>query len=139
MRLYAALAASLFAATLACGGGKAGVEANRCGQDPTFQPTLGIPTPALASARPAATVERAVVIGVWSDCVRPQTAAVRVGQLIQWQAREKGVAAEIVLEDGPSLGHVRHVLEYTFARSGTFRYHVRDSPAIGGTLVVSPE
>jgi hypothetical protein len=139
MSLNATLAASLLAATLGCGGGNAGVEASRCGQDPTFRPTLGIPTPAVASARPAATVERAVVIGVWSDCVRPQTAAVRLGQLVQWQAREEGVAAEIVLEDGTSLGHVRHVLEYTFARSGTFRYHVHDSPAIGGTLVVSPE
>lgn len=90
----------------------------------------------VASARPAAAVENAVVIGVWADCVRPLMATVRMGQLVQWQAREEGLVAEIVLEDGTSLGHVRHVLEFTFARAGTYRYHLRESPASGGTIVV---
>jgi plastocyanin len=62
-------------------------------------------------------------------------ATVLVGQLVQWQAREE-IAPEIVLDGGTSLGHVRHVLELTFARPGTYRYHLRDSPTVGGTLVV---
>ena len=126
---------ALFAVALACGAGNAQIVASRCGQEPTFQPTLGIPTPQVASARPAATAETAVVIGVWSDCVRPQMATVRLGQLVQWQAKE-GIAPEIVLDDGTSLGQVRHVLELTFGRPGSYRYHFRDSPAVGGTLVV---
>lgn len=89
----------------------------------------------VASGRPAATAERAVIIGVWSDCVRPQMATVRQGQLVQWQAKEE-IAPELVLDDGTSLGHVRHVLELTFARPGTYRYHLRDQPTAGGTLVV---
>lgn len=128
---------SLMAAALAaCAPSSAGGAASRCGQEPTFQPQLGVPTPGLASAMPAATIEKAVVIGVWSDCVRPQMAAVRVAQLVQWQAKEGGISPEIVLEDGTSLGHVRHVLELIFAHPGTFRYHLRDSPTVGGTLVV---
>lgn len=129
-------AASILAAALACGAGNTQVATSRCGQEPTFQPGLGGPTPAVATATAAATVEKAVIIGVWSDCVRPQTATVRLGQLVQWQAKEE-VAAEIVLEDGTSLGHVRHVLEFRSARTGTFRYHFRDTPAVGGTLVIS--
>ncbi len=137
MRPRATFAAtSLFAVALACGAGNAQVVASRCGQEPTYLPQLGVPTPGLASATPAATIGKAVVIGVWSDCVRPQVATVRLGQLVQWQARE-GAAPEIVLEDGTSLGHVRHVLELTFAHPGTLRYHFRQSPAVGGTLVVS--
>lgn len=137
-RPHAALAAvSLLAATLAaCASGNSDVVASRCGQRPTFQASLGVPTPALASAPPAATVEKAVVIAVWSDCVRPQTAIVRSGQLVQWQAAEDGITPEIVLEDGTSLGHVRHALEFRFTSPGTYRYHLRDTPAVGGTLVV---
>ena len=81
-------------------------------------------------------MESAVVIGVWSDCVRPQTATVRSGQLVQWQAAEAGIVPEIVLEEGTSLGQVRPVLEFRFVRPGTYRYHFRDSAAVGGTLVV---
>jgi plastocyanin len=89
----------------------------------------------VASALPAQTMEQAVAIGVWSDCVRPLTATVRVGQRVQWQAKE-GIAPEIILDDGTSLGQVRHVLELTFAHPGTLRYHLRDSPGVRGTLVV---
>ena len=137
-RPYAALAAvSLSAVTLAaCVSGNSDVAASRCGQRPTFQPAIGVPTPGLASAPPAATVESAVVIGVWSDCVRPQTVTVRSGQLVQWQAAEEGISPEIVLEDGTSIGQVRHVLEFRFVRPGTYRYHFRDSPAVSSTLIV---
>lgn len=128
--------AVLLTATLAaCACGNAA--ASRCGQLPTLQPTLGVPTPAVASAAPAATAESVVGIGVWSDCVRPETVTVRSGQLVQWAAAEEGIAPEIVLEDGTSLGQVRHVLEFRFTRAGTFRYHLRDSPAVIGTIVVN--
>jgi hypothetical protein len=136
MRSRAASATvTLLAVALACGAGNAQGVASRCGDEPTFQPTLGVPTPHVASAPPTATLEKMVVIGVWSDCVRPQMATVLVGQLVQWQAKEE-IAPEIVLEDGTSLGHVRHVLELTFPRPGSYRYHFRDLPAVSGTLVV---
>lgn len=112
-------------------------QASRCGQLPTFRPTLGVPTPALASPdtiAPAA--EKTVGIGVWSDCVRPQSVTVQVGQLVQWAAAEEGIAPEVVLDDGTSLGWVRHVLEYRFTRPGTYRYHLRERPDVVGTIVV---
>jgi len=73
---------------------------------------------------------------VWSDCFRPETTSARPGQLVQWGAAEAGIAPEIVLEDGTSLGIVRHVLEFRFSQPGTYRYHLRDSPQVTGTIVV---
>lgn len=117
----------------------AATNASRCGQLPTLQPTLGVPTPAVASPNAStttATPDTTVGILVWSDCVRPQTVSARSGQLVQWAAAEEGIAPEIVLEDGTSLGQVRHVLEFRFARPGTYRYHLREFPAVLGTIVV---
>jgi hypothetical protein len=116
----------------------AATNASRCGQLPTLQPTLGVPTPALASpnASTAATAETTVSILVWSDCVQPQTVTAHSGQLVQWAAAEAGIAPEIVLEDGTSLGQVRHVLEFRFVRPGRYRYHLREFPAVLGTIVV---
>lgn len=112
--------------------------ASRCGQLPTLQPTLSAPTPAVASpnASTGVTTETTVGILVWSDCVRPQTATAHAGQLVQWAAAEEGIAPEIVLEDGTSLGKVQHVLEFRFSRSGTYRYHLREFPSVLGTIVI---
>lgn len=46
------------------------------------------------------------------------------------------MAPEIVLEDGTSLGRIQHVLEYRFAQAGTYRYDVRSSPRVTGTIIV---
>lgn len=105
---------------------------------PTFQPS-GAPTPQRAVGTPTSTVGPAAVIGTWADCFRPETATARPGQLVQWQQAEEGIAPEIVLEDGTSLGRVQHVLEYRFARAGTYRYYLRGSPNVRGTIVVSGE
>jgi len=90
----------------------------------------------VSTAPPSATAEQTVGIGVWSDCFRPETTSARPGQLVQWGAAEAGIAPEIVLEDGTSLGIVRHVLEFRFSQPGTYRYHLRDSPQVTGTIVV---
>jgi plastocyanin len=94
------------------------------------------PTPAVASPPVSANVEVAVVIGAWSDCFRPESADARPGQLVQWQAAEAGITPELVLDNGASLGRVQHVLEFRFVQPGTYRYHVRSSPQVTGTIVV---
>ena len=109
--------------------------AARCGERPLSQ-TGSAPTPLVSTAQPSATAEQTVGIGVWSDCFRPETTSARPGQLVQWGAAEAGIAPEIVLEDGTSLGIVRHVLEFRFSQPGTYRYHLRDSPQVTGTIVV---
>lgn len=119
----------------ACGDGR-GVVTSQCGEHPRSSVQSGIPTPAVATSLPAATVEPAVVIGVWSDCVRPETASARAGQLVQWQAVEAGIAPEIVLADGTSLGRIQPVLEHRFGQAGTYRYEVRSSPRVTGTIIV---
>lgn len=131
------LAAMLSVVTLACAAGSSG-GASRCGVSPTFQAS-GAPTPQRALGTPASTVGPAAVIGTWADCFRPETVTARPGQLVQWQAREEGIAPEIVLEDGSSLGRVQHVLEHQFSRAGTYRYHVRASPSVRGTIEVVSE
>jgi len=107
----------------------------QCGERPPFQ-SGSAPTPLVSTALPSATAEQAVGIDVWSVCFRPETTSARPGQLVQWGAAEAGIAPEIVLEDGTSLGTVRHVLEFRFSQPGTYRYHLRDSPQVTGTIVV---
>ncbi len=119
----------------ACGDGR-GVATSQCGEHPRSSVQSGISTPAVATSLPSATAEHAVVIGVWSDCIRPETASARAGQLVQWQAVEAGTGPEIVLEDGTSLGRIQHVLEYRFGQLGTYRYEVRSSPRVTGTIIV---
>lgn len=139
MRMFRAVPAALLSAVvLACGVGPPGTATSRCGIYPTFQPT-GAQTPqrALVPASPASTVGPVAVIGTWADCFRPETTTARPGQLVQWQAAEGGIAPEIVLEDGTSLGQIRPVLEFQFSRPGTYRYHMRGAPTVGGTIVVT--
>lgn len=128
-------ALALAALALSACVGSLAVSTTRCGERPPFQ-SNGAPTPNVATTLPSATIERAVVIGVWSDCIRPETASARPGQLVQWQAIEAGPDREIVLEDGTSVGFIRHVLEFRFTQPGTYRYHLRDSPQVTGTIVV---
>jgi plastocyanin len=99
---------------------------------------FGVTTPGVASSPSSvsATAESVVVIGVWSNCFRPETTSARPGQLIQWQAIEAGIAPELVLEDGTSLGLVRHVLEFRFGQPGTYRYHVRNSAQVTATVIM---
>lgn len=130
------LAAVLSLSTLACTTGSGGLVGSRCGVQPTFQPS-GAPTPQRAVGTPTSTVGPAAGIGTWSDCFRPETATARPGQLVVWGAMEEGIAPEIVLEDGTSLGRVQHVLEYRFPSPGTYRYHMRGSPNVRGTVVVA--
>jgi plastocyanin len=79
-----------------------------------------------------------VVVGAWADCFRPETVTVRIGELVQWQPAEVEVdGVEIVLEDGSSLGRIRHVLEWRPTRAGTYRYHSNRSPSVQGTVVVN--
>lgn len=132
------LAAILSLQTLACTAGSSGLVGSRCGMQPTFQPS-GAPTPQRALGTPTSTFGPAAVIGTWADCFRPETVNARPGQLVQWQAAEGGIAPEIVLEDGTSLGRVQHVLEYQFTRAGTYRYYMRGSPNVRGTVVVAAE
>jgi hypothetical protein len=93
-------------------------------------------SPAKSELLSVRTLETAVVIGVWSDCVRPETTTAHPWQLVQWQANDVGISPELVLEDGTSLGQVRHVLEFHFPQPGTYRYHMRNSPQVLGTIVV---
>jgi hypothetical protein len=107
----------------------------RCGERPPSQ-SGSARTPLVSTALPSATAEQAVGIDVWSGCFRRETTSVRPGQLVVWGTAEVGIAPEIVLEDGTSLGTVRHVLEFRFSQPGTYRYHLRDSPQVSATIVV---
>lgn len=107
----------------------------KCGERAPFQ-SGGAPTPRVSTAQPSATVEETVGIDVWSVCFRPEITTARPGQLVQWGAAEAGIAPEILLEDGTSLGTVRHILESRFSQPGTYRYHIRSSPHVTGTIVV---
>jgi plastocyanin len=134
-RMRGATAALMTLAVLglsACGTPTA--SSSRCGEQPPSQAGSAL-TPRVSTAQPSATAEQLVVIGVWSDCFRPESAGARPGQLVQWTAAE-AIEPELVLEDGTSLGAVRHVLEYRFSQPGTYLYHLRNSPQVTGTIVV---
>lgn len=139
MKTHNRLASALLTALVivSCGGDGSAVASN-CGNRPAPAAPSGGATPQVASGVPSATVEKTAVIGVWSDCVRPDTVSVRVGEMVQWQAQEAGIAPELVLDDGSALGQVRLVLEVRFSNPGTYRYHVQGSTGVRGTIVVSP-
>lgn len=130
-----ALAAILLVLALTTCSPGGSVSASKCGEWPLPQ-SSGAKTPAVATAVAIATATPAVVIGAWSDCFRPESADVRPGQLVQWQAAEAGITPELVVDDGGSLGRIQHLLEFRFLQPGTYRYHVRNSPQVSGTIVV---
>jgi plastocyanin len=76
-----------------------------------------------------------VPVGAWSTCFRPAVVTIEAGETVQWQQADAG-QYRVVLDAGTQLGTIRKILEVRFNRPGTYRYHLDQSRAATGTLVV---